>query len=460
MLLMHKEGKIIQKIKLNLNLFGNITRIRRCDMMNRIYFAVWIIGLVLFSSSASAQAIPIDGESSGVFVNPVGPPGMVITGAGTNSFTWGDPGSFGTGPSNLTFVGETFSTTTETEFLVGTLDYFNGTVVAGTQTDTVDMQVTISFTTPAGITENFIYDLTLINTPNVIGTPPEDQADIVFLPSLFPNTVFTIDGITHILKLTFGEVSPITGGFSEIDRFFVFEGQSASAELRGVITADIPPDIPGTITIIKTANPPDGVDFFFSGSEGLDDFILDDADPDDSDTVNNSVTFAELPAGDYTVTEAVPDGWELESVVCTGGDTDPIADGVIINLDPGEQITCIFTNNSVTAVSIDIKPGSDPNSINLKSKGVIPVAILTTDTFDATTVDPLSVEFGPNGAMEAHGQGHIEDVNGDDDLDLVLHFSTQETGIVCGDTSAFLTGETFNGQLIEGSDLINTVGCK
>ena len=45
-------------------------------------------------------------------------------------------------------------------------------------------------------------------------------------------------------------------------------------------------------------------------------------------------------------------------------------------------------------VEIDIKPGSDPNSINLRSKGVIPVAILTTEDFDATTVDPLSVEFG------------------------------------------------------------------
>jgi hypothetical protein len=47
---------------------------------------------------------------------------------------------------------------------------------------------------------------------------------------------------------------------------------------------------------------------------------------------------------------------------------------------------------------IDIKPGSFPNSINPRSKGVIPVAILTTDTFDATTVDPLSVTFGPDEA--------------------------------------------------------------
>ena len=111
-------------------------------------------------------------------------------------------------------------------------------------------------------------------------------------------------------------------------------------------------------------------------------------------------------------------------------------------------------------IEIDIKPGSDPNSINPKSKGVMPVAILTTETFDATTVDPLTVEFGPDGATEAHGKGHIEDVDGDSDLDLVLHFKVQDTGIACGDTSASLTGETPGGEPIEGSDSINTVGCK
>ena len=85
-----------------------------------------------------------------------------------------------------------------------------------------------------------------------------------------------------------------------------------------------------------------------------------------------------------------------------------------------------------TEVAIDIKPGGDPNSINPRSKGVIPVAILTAETFDAGTVDPSTVEFGPNGATEAHGQGHLEDVDGDGDLDLVLHFRTQATGFQCG----------------------------
>jgi len=54
----------------------------------------------------------------------------------------------------------------------------------------------------------------------------------------------------------------------------------------------------------------------------------------------------------------------------------------------------ISVTPTVLPVEIDIKPGSYPNSINPNSNGVIPVAILTTPSFDATTVDPLSVKFG------------------------------------------------------------------
>jgi len=108
-------------------------------------------------------------------------------------------------------------------------------------------------------------------------------------------------------------------------------------------------------------------------------------------------------------------------------------------------------------VEIDIKPGSDPNSINPNSKGRIPVAILTTDVFDAATVDPDTVTFGPNEASAMHSA--LEDVDGDGDLDMILHFKTQDTGIACGDTSAPLAGETFDGTPITGSHSINTVGC-
>jgi hypothetical protein len=115
---------------------------------------------------------------------------------------------------------------------------------------------------------------------------------------------------------------------------------------------------------------------------------------------------------------------------------------------------------AVVPVVVDIKPGSEPAPINPKSQGVIPVAILTTDTFDATTVNPATARFGKTGTEAMLVQSALEDVDGDGDTDLILHFNTQDTGIQCGDTSASLTGETFSGQAIQGSDSIVTVGCR
>ncbi|MGQ0668377.1 MAG: hypothetical protein ACT4PO_01665 [Actinomycetota bacterium] len=82
---------------------------------------------------------------------------------------------------------------------------------------------------------------------------------------------------------------------------------------------------------------------------------------------------------------------------------------------------------------------------------------MTTADFDASDVDPSTVQFGPAGAGPT--QHALEDVDGDGDTDLVLHFRTQETGIQCGVTSATLTGETFGGTALEGSDSVRTVGC-
>ena len=109
-------------------------------------------------------------------------------------------------------------------------------------------------------------------------------------------------------------------------------------------------------------------------------------------------------------------------------------------------------------VNIDIKPGSFPNAINPGSDGVIPVAILTTGSFDATTVNATTVTFGPNLAPAV--KSSIQDVNGDGIPDMVLQFTTQNTGIACGQTSATLTGLTNAGVPIQGSDSIKTVPCK
>ena len=124
------------------------------------------------------------------------------------------------------------------------------------------------------------------------------------------------------------------------------------------------------------------------------------------------------------------------------GDSDPNLANNTANT--GFSLIC------VVPVKINIKPGSNPNSINPNQGGQsIAVAILSTAAgeyglplaFDATTVDPLSVRFGPaalvnggGGGTEIHGRGHLEDSREldertrDGDIDLVLHFDDDPSG--------------------------------
>lgn len=110
------------------------------------------------------------------------------------------------------------------------------------------------------------------------------------------------------------------------------------------------------------------------------------------------------------------------------------------------------------SVGIDVKPGSDPNPVNLRSTGVIPVAIHTTNMFDATSVDPSTVRFGRFGTEATIFSGPasfaFEDVDGDGDIDMILHFRTIDTRLQAGDSHATLTGKTFSGGFIVGTDQV------
>lgn len=53
----------------------------------------------------------------------------------------------------------------------------------------------------------------------------------------------------------------------------------------------------------------------------------------------------------------------------------------------------ILTTPPALEVPVDLKPGSCPNPINTGKKGVVTVAVMGTDTFDPTQIDPATVEF-------------------------------------------------------------------
>ncbi len=108
-------------------------------------------------------------------------------------------------------------------------------------------------------------------------------------------------------------------------------------------------------------------------------------------------------------------------------------------------------------VSIDIKPGSFPNSINPTSNGKIPVAILSAPNFDAPSqVNTASLTFGRTGneSSLAFCNASPQDVNGDGLADLVCHFTTQQTGFQAGDTQSVLKGKTVTGIPIVGADSV------
>jgi hypothetical protein len=108
-------------------------------------------------------------------------------------------------------------------------------------------------------------------------------------------------------------------------------------------------------------------------------------------------------------------------------------------------------------ITTDIKPGSQTNPVNPGSPGLLPAAVLSSDTFDATEVDPDTLALA--GAPVAHEHGsHIEDVNEDGLPDLVVHFDVQELdGDQLADGYLVITGITYGGVPILGGDTVTLV---
>lgn len=116
---------------------------------------------------------------------------------------------------------------------------------------------------------------------------------------------------------------------------------------------------------------------------------------------------------------------------------------------------------SVILVTIDIKPGGFPNSINLGASGAIPVAIFSTPTLNAPAeVDLNTLTLAGASVRVAgrsnHRQCSAEDVTGDGLADLICHF-TNDLTLEPGAAMAVLEGQTYAGITIHGEDSIRIV---
>jgi len=108
----------------------------------------------------------------------------------------------------------------------------------------------------------------------------------------------------------------------------------------------------------------------------------------------------------------------------------------------------ITIQQAAQEVFVDIKPGSCPNPVNVKSRGVLPVAILGTSGFDVTKIDPASIRL----VGVAPIRSSLEDVSTPFDsevtscedctesgpdgyMDLTLKFRTQEIVAALGEVN-------------------------
>lgn len=142
----------------------------------------------------------------------------------------------------------------------------------------------------------------------------------------------------------------------------------------------------------------------------------------------------------------------------------PAYDVVHVNAEFTDQVS--DHDPSVTRLlpvllpTLDIKPGSADNPINLKSNGKVPVAILSSTTFDATLVNPATVTLA-GAPVARRGQRlmvSFEDVNADGQLDMLLHFETRQLNLTAADTQATLLGKLLNGTKLRATDSVRIVG--
>ena len=166
-------------------------------------------------------------------------------------------------------------------------------------------------------------------------------------------------------------------------------------------------------------------------------------------------------------------GWELTSARDINNSGQIVGSGIIGGQTHAFLMTPVL-EPEMLSVHVDIKPQSCPNPLNVKSKGVLPVVILSTDVFDVNEIDPNSLEIlgiGPirysyeDVAAPADANALPEEcvcsTEGPDGYtDMTLKFDTSEmieaiVEVEDGDYVVLtLTGSLKDGTPIEGTDCV------
>lgn len=143
-----------------------------------------------------------------------------------------------------------------------------------------------------------------------------------------------------------------------------------------------------------------------------------------------------------------PDTLTFTTAETNSGPLTAVVGGMEVPIAPG---------NTTNVSEIDIRPFTDHNIIIRSRWGLLPVAILSSESLDAfNDVETTTVTFGKTGnedSLAFCGQGRI-DVNGDGLRDLICTFRIRDTGFEVGDTMGILKCDSKDGVHIQGSDSV------
>jgi hypothetical protein len=118
---------------------------------------------------------------------------------------------------------------------------------------------------------------------------------------------------------------------------------------------------------------------------------------------------------------------------------------------------------TVQQVRIDVRPGKRAETATVHlARAEIPVAILSSEDFDAMQVDTNTLRFGHSGneqsLMKCFPKGM--DVNRDGRRDMICLFSIQAADFEPNDLAGFVKGSTRTGTQFEGQGLLKVVDIK